>query len=88
MFAAGLLMHLPDPHAGLAELARITKPGGRLVLFHPSGRAALAARHGRTLHPDDPLAEIPLRHATRATGWQLTRYDDPAHRFLALATRC
>ncbi|HEX8133624.1 MAG TPA: class I SAM-dependent methyltransferase, partial [Actinomycetes bacterium] len=36
-FAAGLLPHLPDPDGGLTELARVTRPGGRLALFHPSG---------------------------------------------------
>ncbi|GIG87326.1 class I SAM-dependent methyltransferase [Plantactinospora endophytica] len=87
VFAAGLVTHLPDPEAGLRELARITRPGGRLVLFHPSGRAALAARHGRTLDPDEPLAEAPLLRSTSRTGWRLTSYDDPAHRFLATATR-
>ncbi|MBE1490661.1 class I SAM-dependent methyltransferase [Plantactinospora soyae] len=87
IFAAGLLTHLPDPEAGLRELARITRPGGRLVIFHPSGRAALAARHGRTLHPDEPLAEAPLRRLTDHAGWRLTGYDDPAHRFLATGTR-
>ncbi|GAA3777265.1 hypothetical protein GCM10022225_76440 [Plantactinospora mayteni] len=87
VFAAGLITHLPDPEAGLRELARITRPGGRLVLFHPSGRAALAARHGRTLDPDEPLAETPLRRSTIRAGWDLTSYDDPAHRFLATATR-
>jgi SAM-dependent methyltransferase len=50
-FAAGLLPHLPDPGLGLTELARVTVPDGRLVLFHPSGRAALAARHGRRPRP-------------------------------------
>ncbi|GAA2606366.1 hypothetical protein GCM10010399_41660 [Dactylosporangium fulvum] len=84
VFAAGLITHLPDP---TAELARITRPGGRLVLFHPSGRAALAARHGRTLRPDEPLAEPVLRATTARTGWELTRYDDPEHRFHAVAER-
>ncbi|HEX6454235.1 MAG TPA: class I SAM-dependent methyltransferase [Trebonia sp.] len=87
VFAAGLVTHLPDPVAGFAELARVTRSGGRLVLFHPSGRAALAARHGRTLRPDEPLAAGPLRDATTAAGWELTAYDDAADRFFALAIR-
>jgi SAM-dependent methyltransferase len=87
VFAAGLIMHLPDTGAALAELARVTRPGGRLVLFHPSGRVALAARHGRTLRPDEPLAEGLLRESTRRAGWRLTVYDDPPDRFFALAVR-
>jgi SAM-dependent methyltransferase len=87
VFAAGLVSHLLDPAAGFAELARVTRTGGRLVLFHPSGRAALAARHGRTLLPDEPLAAGPLRAATSAAGWELTAYDDAAGRFFALAVR-
>ncbi|MEV6367003.1 class I SAM-dependent methyltransferase [Micromonospora musae] len=87
IFAAGLITHLPDTDDGLRELARVTRPGGQLVLFHPSGRAALAARHGRTLRPDEPLSETPLRFALLRTGWYLTHYDDPAHRFLAIAAR-
>ncbi|GAB4055092.1 class I SAM-dependent methyltransferase [Catellatospora paridis] len=75
VFAAGLLHHLPDTRAGLAELARVTGAGGRLVLFHPSGRAALAARHGRTLAPDEPMAEGPLRQSTAVTGWRLDSYE-------------
>ncbi|MFK3983852.1 class I SAM-dependent methyltransferase [Micromonospora sp. NPDC050397] len=87
VFAAGLLTHLPDPESGLRELARITRPGGRLVLFHPSGRAALAARHGRPLRPDEPLAETRLRGTTARAGWRLLGYDDPPHRFFATAVR-
>ncbi len=87
VFAAGLVQHLPNPGAGLAELARITRAGGQLVLFHPSGRAALAARHGHSLRPDEPLAERPLRAALTDAGWRLHTYDDAPHRFFAQAVR-
>ena len=87
VFAAGLVQHLPDTAAGLAELARITRPGGQLVLFHPSGRSALAARHGHALRPDEPLAERPLRAALTDAGFRLHTYDDPPHRFFAHAVR-
>jgi SAM-dependent methyltransferase len=83
----GLLPHLPDPGLGLAELARVIAPGGRLVLFHPSGRAALTARHGRHLRQDDLLAPDPLRRLLQRTGWWLARYDDGPDRFLAVAER-
>jgi hypothetical protein len=61
--------------------------GGLLVLFHPSGRSALAARHGHALSPDEPLAEGSLRRSTTASGWRLTAYDDTPHRFFAVAER-
>lgn len=87
VFAAGLIQHLPDPAGGLAELARATRPGGRLVIFHPSGRAALAARHGRTIRPDEPLNEDRLGPLLDGAGWDLVRYDDPEDHFLAIAVR-
>ena len=49
--------------------------------------AALAARHGQPLSPDEPLAEGPLRRAACSTGWRLAGYDDAADRFFAVAVR-
>ncbi|MGO4456023.1 class I SAM-dependent methyltransferase [Streptomyces sp. M-16] len=87
VFAAGLIAHLPDPAANLRELARAVRPGGRLALFHPIGRAALAARHGRELAPDDLRAEHNLRPLLSGSGWDMTSYADEDARFLVLAAR-
>jgi SAM-dependent methyltransferase len=86
VFAAGLVHHLPDMAAGLTELARVSRTGARLAIFHPSGRASLAARHGRTLRPDERLSAVRLGPMLGSAGWRLDSYDDPPHRFLALAT--
>ena len=86
-FAAGLLSHVPDPGRALAELARVARPGGRLILFPPVGRAALAARRGRVPRDDDTLARAPLDRLMRRTGWHLERYEDGEARFLAAARR-
>jgi ubiquinone/menaquinone biosynthesis C-methylase UbiE len=87
VFAAGLIAHLPDPAANLRELARVVRPGGLLALFHPIGRAALAARHGRQITPDDLRAEPNLRPLLAGSGWRMTSYVDEDARFLVLAVR-
>lgn len=87
VFAAGLIAHLPDPAGNLREIARVVRPGGVLALFHPVGRAALAARQGRTLTPDDLRAEPNLRALLSRSGWRMTSYVDEDTRFLALAVR-
>lgn len=87
VFGAGLISHLPNPAEDLRELARVVRPGGVLALFHPIGRAALAARHGRPLTPDDLRAEPNLRPLLAGSGWRLTSYVDEDTRFLALAVR-
>ncbi|MFJ9977528.1 class I SAM-dependent methyltransferase [Streptomyces cyaneofuscatus] len=87
VFGAGLISHLARPEADTAELARVVRPGGVLALFHPIGRAALAARHGRSLTDDDLRAEPRLRALLAGSGWRLASYTDEDDRFLALAVR-
>ncbi|MEU5892161.1 class I SAM-dependent methyltransferase [Streptomyces sp. NPDC047461] len=87
VFGAGLISHLPDPAENLRELARVVRPGGTLALFHPIGRAALAARQGRQITPDDLRAERNLRPLLAGSGWRMTSYADEDTRFLALAVR-
>jgi ubiquinone/menaquinone biosynthesis C-methylase UbiE len=87
VFAAGILMHVPDPAALLELLARSARPACRLALFHPIGRAALARRHQRTLRPDELLDPRVLRRLLASTGWTAESVDDAEHRYLALASR-
>ncbi|MGI5516679.1 class I SAM-dependent methyltransferase [Streptomyces sp. CA-106131] len=87
VFAAGLIAHLPHPAENLRELARVVRPGGLLALFHPIGRAALAARQGRQITPGDLRAESNLGPLLAGSGWRMTSYADEDARFLALAVR-
>lgn len=87
VFTAGLIAHLPDPAENLRELARVVRPGGTLALFHPIGRAALAARQGRRVTPDDLRAQANLGPLLAGAGWHMTSYVDEDTRFLALAVR-
>ncbi|MGW0333465.1 class I SAM-dependent methyltransferase [Streptomyces sp. NPDC003011] len=87
VFGAWLISHLPDPDGNLRELARVVRPGGLLALFHPIGRAALAARQGRRITEDDLRAEPTLRPLLAGSGWRMTSYVDRDDRFLALAVR-
>ncbi|MEU4797609.1 class I SAM-dependent methyltransferase [Streptomyces sp. NPDC023327] len=87
VFGAGLISHLPRPAEDLRELRRVMRPGGLLALFHPIGRAALAARQGRQITPDDLRAEARLGPLLAGSGWRMTSYVDEDARFLALAVR-
>lgn len=87
IFAAGFVPHLADPAGGLTELARVTGRGGRLAIFHPIGRAALAARHGGAPSDSDVTAPARLGGLLAAAGWVLESLDDGQDRYLALAGR-
>src|SRR4029079_19009824 len=66
-------------------LARVSRPGARLALFHPIGRAALARRHDRALRRDELLDPSVRDGVLAATGWTLDHVDDGDDRYLALA---
>jgi SAM-dependent methyltransferase len=87
VLAAGLVSHLPDVVGGLRELARVCRPGARLALFHPIGRAALASRKGHALDPDDVRSEAHIRRALDQAGWHAESVDDADERYLVLAVR-
>ncbi|GAA0403934.1 methyltransferase [Acrocarpospora corrugata] len=87
VLAAGLISHVRHPTALLRELARVTTADARLGLFHPVGRAVLAARHGRTLSPDDIRAEANLNPLLTAGGWNLVDFHDGDDHYLAVATK-
>ncbi|GAA2960051.1 class I SAM-dependent methyltransferase [Streptomyces argenteolus] len=87
VFAAGLVSHLAHPERDFRELARTVRTGGRLALFHPIGRAALAARHGRGLSEDDLRTEPRLVPLLTRAGWRVDSYTDEDDRFLVLAVR-
>lgn len=87
VFAAGYLSHVPDSRTALLELARVTRRDGRLAVFHPVSRGALAARKGHELRPDDPLDPALLGPALSATGWRAESFDDGPDRYLTLAVR-
>jgi SAM-dependent methyltransferase len=87
IFAGAIIHHLPGPHHGLDELGRVSRPGTRLAIFHPIGRAALAARRGRSVSSDDFLAADNLEWCLRGNGWTMFGIDDSDDRYLALARR-
>jgi SAM-dependent methyltransferase len=86
VFAAGLVSHLGDPVSGLAEFARVCRPGARLALFHPIGRAALARRHGRDPSADDVRSPARITRSLAEAGWHAESVDDADDRYLVLAT--
>ncbi|MHB8068676.1 MAG: class I SAM-dependent methyltransferase [Desulfobaccales bacterium] len=89
VFGFGVLHHVPDWRGGLAEIARVLKPGGRYFLeeFYPALYQNSVARR-LFLHPEDRFQRADLHQALRATGFEVqTILEHPLVGILGVAVK-
>jgi ubiquinone/menaquinone biosynthesis C-methylase UbiE len=65
-FAHAVLMHLPEPERALAEMIRVTKPGGLVITVDASQNAINALIH---IHETEEQERIPLEFFQRANAY-------------------
>lgn len=82
--------HFPDRRRAVAEMARALRPGGRLAISHPIGRAAVEAIHraagGPVEHDALPDADA-MRSLLEDAGLRVATLIDEPEFFVVVASR-
>lgn len=81
--------HFPDPHRALAEMARVARPGGEVVVAHLLSREELSAHHGRYQAVQNDLLpdESSMRGLFESAGLGMPEIVDRPGRYLARGRR-
>lgn len=81
--------HFGRKHKALQEMARVTRPGGRVVIAHLMSRKQIARHHdanpevaGHYLPPDERM-----RHLFADAGFTAVTIEDAPGRYLAIAEK-
>lgn len=85
VYAAGVLHHTPDPRAAFARIARLARPGGKIVigLYNSYARLPLRMRRlvarmtGYRIIPFDPVLADRRNEAERRRAWLRDQYQHP-----------
>ena len=82
--------HFIDKVKALAEIARVLKNKGRLVICHTMGREILNQLHqsiGGAVASDLLPDELQVRQIIRQVGLKITRFEDNPERYLVIAEK-
>ena len=85
LYSSGVLHHTPDPRAAFAQIARLTRPGGMIVLgvYNAFARIPLRLRRlvarlsGYRLIPFDPVLRDRKHEPARREAWLRDQYQHP-----------
>lgn len=82
--------HFPDKPKALADMARVLRNGGRLVICHTVSRKEINELHrsiGDVIGNDTIPDEAEMRDMLAASGLNRIEIHDEAHRYLAIASK-